>query len=119
MGNSAAKSKERFQPTRIFLGVFGGIFLVLGAWLTLGDFDINDIWAGGFVRVGAMLSVTCLAYPSLHTLKSKSSMAVIAILVGLLVVLAARPRLFPIAFIASIVLLLANGILHRLASSMK
>ena len=83
------------------------------------EVDVNMIYPGTFIRVGSMLAVTCLAYPQLHLLKSKTSAVFVAVVLLMLIVLAARPRLFVIVLIASAVLFIGNGILRRLANSSK
>lgn len=105
--------------TRILIGLIAALFLSIGLWMVWFEMDVNQIYPGTFIRVGSMLAVTCLAYPHLHLLKSKTSTAIVAAMLLVLIILAARPRLFAIVLIASVVLFFANGILRRLANGSK
>ena len=111
---------EQSRPvSRILLGLAAALFLSIGLWMLWFELDVNKIYPGTFIRVGSMLAVTCLAYPHLHLLKSKTSTAFVTVMLLMLVILAARPRLFAVVLIASVVLFFGNGILRRLANSSK
>ncbi len=105
----------RMNYYRLMIGIFACVGLLVGTWMSCVDVDSNNIYAGIIVRIGMMLGVTWLAFPELHTLKSKASVMVMCVLGTLLLVLAARPRLFPICAIAAVFIIIVNGVLRRLS----
>ena len=73
--------------------------------------------SGILVRVGLMLFIIWIAYPQLETLKNRLSMFVIGIILFLLVIVAARPQIFPIAAIAALGTVMLNGFLRRMSGN--
>lgn len=72
-------------------------------------------WAGILVRVGALLLVTGVAWPQLSSLRTRSSIFSLTVIFFMLLLIAARPRLFPIAGGVALGALLLNGLLRRLS----
>ena len=98
---------------RFSLAILAGIFLVVGAAMWIEASDRNMMFAGILVRVGVVLCVTAIAFPQIHVLRGRTSILVISIAFVLLLVVAARPKLFPISFVIALAVILANGILRR------
>ncbi len=102
------------HPQRLALLVLSIISLSWGLILWSGTTADSQIYAGIFVRVGSMLAVLWLAYHQLATLKNRLSLFTIGAIVLLLLLVAARPRIFPIAAGITLAVILLNGFIRRL-----
>ena len=105
---------------RIATGVLATIFLVVGAILSLStdpqdQFGSNAGLAGILVRVGLMLGAVWLAWKELEWLRGRASTMVVVAIVALLLIVAVRRQLFPIAAALLVGGLTVNGILRRLS----
>ena len=100
---------------RTLLLLLAIVFLILGVALYLQGTTQSNQYSGILIRVGVMLGVVWTAYPQLETLRRKSSVFVISVLLGLMLIVAARPRIFPIAAAVAIATILINGVMRRFA----
>ncbi|MEM7455514.1 MAG: hypothetical protein AAF456_14270 [Planctomycetota bacterium] len=105
---------------RIITGILAAVFLLAGAFLSLsGDshdpFGSNVGFAGILVRVGLMLGAVWLAWKELEALRRRASTIVVVAIGVLLLMVAVRPRLIPIAAAIFVAGLTINGILRRLS----
>ena len=107
------------KTQRILFGIIGAIFVVCGLSLFVEGDTSRQVLAGILSRVGFLLLSIWLAWPQLHTLKNRASMAVLGMIFAMLLLVAVRPKLFPIAFVAVIAGIFLNGIMRRFASSKK
>ena len=105
------------HPQRLALLVLSIISLSWGLILWSGTTADSQIYAGIFVRVGSMLAVLWLAYHQLATLKNRLSLFTIGLIVLLLLLVAARPRIFPIAVAVAVFTIFLNGLLRRLSGN--
>jgi hypothetical protein len=67
-------------------------------------------------RIGVLLLATALAWPQLRTIGRRFPVAVWALLAGLLLLAAARPRWIPVALAIGAGALAVNALLRRLGS---
>ena len=93
--------------------------LLVGLSLYVSGEDSRQAMAGILSRVGFLMSTIWLAWPQLETLKKRSSIAVLLGIVAVLLVVAIRPRLFPIAAVLIVGGLFINGAMRRFASAKK
>jgi hypothetical protein len=100
---------------RISLGILAAVFVTVGAAMWLEGSDQNRMFAGVIARVGVMMGIVSIALPQLKTPRNRISAFLIAILVVLLIVAAARPKLFPLLLVISLAVIFVNGILRRLS----
>ncbi|MCH2183659.1 MAG: hypothetical protein MK108_16800 [Mariniblastus sp.] len=89
--------------------------LTCGGWFWSGESAENQMFAGIFMRVGFMLLVLWLAYHQLESFKKRTSWLTLAIVVFFLLLVAARPRIFPIAAGIALGSFFLNGLLRKLA----
>lgn len=99
---------------RLFVFFVATICLAAGVVLVSRQ-PTGSAWAGILVRVGALLFVTGVAWPQLRSLRTRSSFLSLVVIFFMLLLIAARPRLFPIAGGIALGALLLNGLLRRLA----
>jgi len=100
---------------RFLLLLFTIAMLTCGCWFWSRDSTDNQIYAGIFMRVGFMLLVLWLAYHQLETFRKRTSWMTLGMLVLSLLLVAARPRIFPIAAGIALGSILLNGLLRKLA----
>ena len=102
-----------FQRTVLLLVAI--LALTAGIALLLQDGPNSQTYSGVLIRVGLMLSALCLAYPQLENLKNRLSLFTIVLVVFMLLLVAARPRIFPIAAGIALGSILLNGLFRRLS----
>ncbi len=100
---------------QLILVVLAVILLAIGIGLAAQGDQANSKYAGIFVRVGIMLFVLWIASPQLESLKERSSLFVMGVIFVLLLTLAARPKILPVAAGLALVTILLNGLLRRLS----
>ena len=100
---------------RFLLLLMAITMLTCGGWFWSGDATDNQFYAGIFMRLGFMLLVLWLSYHQLESLKNRTSWLTLAVLVFFLLLVAARPRIFPIAAAIALGSILLNGLLRKLA----
>ena len=87
--------------------------LVLGAVLMLSNEGDNNSFSGVFMKVGFMLAAVWLAYPKLIRKDSQNAVTTVVVLLGVLVLFAARPRVAVGACVIGAVALAINWALKR------
>ncbi len=102
---------------RLLTGLIATIFLIVGAVLYFSGADNVLAAAGILVRVGFMLGAIWLAWPEFDWLRKRASTLVIVAVVALLIIIAVRRQLFPVAASALVGGLMINGILRRLSGT--
>ncbi len=95
----------------------GIIFLTVGMSLYVAGESSQQAVAGILSRVGFLLATIWLAWPQLESLKKRSSIAIMIGIVGILLVVAIRPRLFPIAALLIVGSIFLNAAMRRFSSS--
>ena len=108
-----------FDVRRITLLVLALTSLALGISLLFSQSNSGTNFSGIFVRLGVMLSVLWIAFPQIESLRSRTSLFVIGTIVVLFLVVAARPRIFPIAAGVALATIILNGIMRRLSGAHK
>ena len=103
---------------RFALGIFAVVCIGGGVLLAFTNDGDNNSLSGILIRVGCMLAATWLAFPVIKTPEGKQSLFVTLALLGLVVLVAARPRLFIAGLIGLVVVTLANWVLKKLSSSL-
>ena len=104
---------------RLLIGICGLVCLLLGFAFYFSGQDSSQAAAGILVRVGFLLATIWLAWPQFESLKNKASVLVLMAVFAMLLIVAIRPRLFPIAAALLVGGLFVNGALRRFASSKK
>lgn len=74
-------------------------------------------WAGVLVRAGLMFAAIWIAWPQIESLRNRMSALVLGTILFLLLLVAARPRIFPLAAGAALAIIMISGILRRLSGS--
>ena len=97
---------------RILLGAIAAIMLLAGIAMYAFFPAANPAVTAILIRVGTVLGVVWLAFPSLKTVGQKLPLAIVGGLLGALILMAARPNLFKVAT-ALIVLLVALSLLAK------
>jgi hypothetical protein len=89
--------KSGINWQRSILGLLGLFCLVIGlSFYFLGSDSSPQLRDGILVRVGLLLCVTWLALPQLETIKTRIPGYLLLVVLVLLVILAVRPKIFPI-----------------------
>lgn len=98
------------------IGLIAIAFLI-GAgmiWLQRGEAVAS---VGVCSRVGFLMLAIWLAYPQLESLKSRMSMTILSIVVGLLLIVAVRPKFFVAAALIAVGGFFLNAIIRRFSKS--
>ena len=106
------------NPQRVILLIISLAALAGGSILLLQDSPQSQTYSGILIRVGCMLGALWLAFPQLASLRNRFSMVTLAVMVLLLLLVAARPRIFPIAAAVAIATILLNGLLRKLSGNL-
>jgi hypothetical protein len=95
---------------RTILGVLAIAMLVLAAsiWMVRGYTDTNAFLIGVLARVGILLATVWLAWPILERHAGRLPAILIATLLGLVLFIAIRPRLLPLALAVAVLLLVVH-----------
>ncbi len=102
---------------RLLIGLIGLVFLLLGSSFYLAEYGSSHIAVGILMRVGCLLSAIWLAWPQFESLKKRASVFVLLAVFGMLLIVAIRPRLFPIAIAILVGGLFLNGVMRRFANT--
>ena len=105
------------NPQRVFLLIIALSALAGGTILLLQDTAQSQTYSGILIRVGCMLGALWLAFPQLASLRNRFSILTMGVMVLLLLLVAARPRIFPIAAAVAIATILLNGLLRKLSGN--
>ena len=81
------------QYGRLFVFAVAAICLAAGVVMVSRQTS-GSAWAGILIRVGALLMVTGVAWPQLRGLRSRASIFSLTVIFFMLLLIAARPRLF-------------------------
>jgi len=95
----------------LFVGIGGGTW-----WHSAGSSPVG--WAGVLVRVGLMFGAIWIAWPQLESLRTRISSLILGTVLFLLMLVAIRPRIFPIAAAAALAMFLINGVIRRLSGNL-
>ena len=106
------------NPRRIILGIIGAVmlFTALFTYFTVGFTEDNAFFVGVCSKVGLVLLTIFLAWPSLEKSIDKAPAIVNGALLGAVIFIAIRPRLFPL-ILAGVALTLVVHFGFRFASS--
>ncbi len=88
--------KSEINWQRSFLGLIGLVCLAMGLGFYFLGGESPSLRDGILVRVGLLLCVTWLALPQLKTMKTRIPGYLLVIVLILLIIVAARPKIFPI-----------------------
>lgn len=102
---------------RTIIGVLGISFLLIGIYLALTNHGTSHSLSGVLVKVGLMLCATWLAFPSLLKTESQRSLKFGMLLVGMLFLVAMRPRILIVAMVVGVVAWGVNWGLKEIAKS--
>jgi hypothetical protein len=100
---------------RILLGLIAAAFLICGTSLYVLQIEVNEIVVGLCIRVGALLTVICLAYPQLRVLKNKLPAVLVIGSMACLIIIAARPNLGRVVIALATISITLGGILKWLS----
>ena len=106
------------NPQRTVLLLAAVLALTGGIVLWLDDEVKSQTYSGILVRLGLMLAALWLAYSQLESLKNRFSMFTLGLVLFMLVLVAARPRVFPIAAGIALGTILLNGLLRKLSGKL-
>ena len=81
---------------RLLIGLIGFAMLATGAVMYFLNPQSATALVGIMVRVGVLLCVTWLAFPELEPIKSKIPGYLLLVILAMLVIVAARPKLFQV-----------------------
>ncbi len=98
-------SKSKHKIFRVLLGVIAAALLLLGGAMYFLQPDTNPLVVGLLIRVGSLLSVICLAYPELVSLKARMPTVIYGLLLVCVILIAVRPKLSRV-----VILLLTVGV---------
>lgn len=105
-----------FQRTALLLVAILALTAGIALWLQDGAKSLT--YSGILIRVGLMLSALCLAYPQLENLRNRLSLFTFGLVGFMLLLVAARPRIFPIAAGVALGSILLNGLLRKLSGKL-
>lgn len=100
---------SRYQ--RFVLGIAAGALTLLGLY-GVGSSDYTTV-GSILLRSGIVLGVICLAIPQLSGKNASWSLVSLVVIVGLVMVAAARPRYFALAAILAVLFLTLQAIGRR------
>lgn len=109
---------KTFDFRRLLLGLIAILCLLVGAFLAFANEGDNNSLSGIFVRVGLMTGVTWLALPVIKTQQGQQSLFAICVILGLVVLVAARPRLFVVGLVLLAAAVGINWLLKKLGKSL-
>ncbi len=105
---------RHWYSQRTLIAVAAAVCLFIAAYLLwFGDQPHSSV-AGILVKVGLMLGVVALALPGIQSSDFRLSLFPLTVLLGMLVLVAARPRVFVLAAVIAALALGINGLLRRL-----
>ena len=95
------------------MGLIALASLAVGVILYLRGDPAHQFACGILVRVGCLLAAIWLAWPQLDALKGRVPTLVLGCLLALLLIVAIRPRIFPIAAAIMLATIFVNGAIRR------
>ncbi len=100
---------------RLLLGLIATALLICGASFYVLQVEVNELLHGLCIRVGALLTVICLAFPQLMVLKNKLPAALVIGVMSCLIIIAARPNLGRVVITLATFSITLGGILKWLS----
>ena len=99
---------------RNLIGWAAIVCVFAGGYLEFNSADEASKFSGALIKVGLMLAAVWLAFPMLQTGSGRAPLFVFAGLLVLLILAAARPRIFLVGCIIAAIAFAANWILKRI-----
>ncbi|GEM_PF-1587079 len=100
---------------RLLLGLIAAALLICGIGFYVLQVEVSELVIGLCIRVGALLTVICLAFPQLMVLKNKLPAVLVIGVMSCLIIIAARPNLGRVVIALATISITLGGILKWLS----